>query len=274
MSIASSFDGMSHWQLALAAATFAFGTYIVSCLYTALTSPLKSIPGPWMSLFTNRQLKSAVTGGRRIFYIDELHKKYGPVVRISPDEVAVFDIEAFRQIHAVSGGYTKGDFYTKLTNFPVHSVFTLRDSKSHGVRRRLFAKGFSKTHVREHFEEVVRERVQLAVDKIADDSASHGGKVDVFKWWSLMGADIVGCLGFGESFGLLELGDVCVVIKHFDEPPLTSHSAPSISRSSSWLSSATELELSTHGCGLSSPASRSRNSTRCSTAPTTSSSMV
>lgn len=208
MSLAATFNDVSRWQLALSVVTFAIGTYVLTCLYTALTSPLKSIPGPWASLFTNRQLKSAVTGGKRIFYIDELHKKYGPIVRISPDEVAVADIEAFRQIHAVSGGYTKGDFYTKLTNFPVHSVFTLRDAKSHGVRRRLFAKGFSKTHVREHFEDVVRERVQLAVDKIVEDGASHGGKVDVFKWWSLMGADIVGCLGFGESFGLLELGDV------------------------------------------------------------------
>jgi len=208
MSVMSTLDGVSHWRLTLAALSLAFATYVASCVYTALTSPLRSIPGPWMSRFTNRQLKSAVTGGKRIFYIDELHKKYGPVVRISPDEVAVFDIEAFRQIHAVSGGYTKGDFYTKLTNFPVHSVFTLRDSKSHGLRRRLFAKGFSKTHVRENFEGVVREKVQLAVNKIFEDGARNDGKVDVFKWWSLMGADIVGCLGFGESFGLLELGAV------------------------------------------------------------------
>lgn len=208
MTFFTTLEGVSHWQLSLAALSLAFATYIVSCLYTAFTSPLKSIPGPWASLFTNRQIKSAVTGGKRIFYIDELHKKYGPVVRISPNEVAISDIEAFRQIHAVTSGYSKSDFYTKLTNFPVHSVFTLRDAKAHGLRRRLFAKGFSKTYVREHFEDIVREKVQLAVDKISDDGASNNGVVDVFKWWSLMGADIVGCLGFGESFGLLELGTV------------------------------------------------------------------
>jgi hypothetical protein len=148
MSFLSTLEGLSHWRVALAALTLAFFTYVASCVYTALISPLKSIPGPWMSLYTNRQLKSAVTGGKRIFYIDELHKKYGPIVRISPDEVAVADIESFRQIHAVSGGYTKSEFYTKLTNFPVHSVFTLRDAKSHGLRRRLFAKGENKTYCR------------------------------------------------------------------------------------------------------------------------------
>lgn len=208
MSITSTIEGTSSWRLALAAASLTFAIYIVSCLYAALKSPLKSIPGPWISLFTDRQLRSAGTAGKRIFYIDELHQKYGPIVRISPNEVTVFDVEAFRQIHAVSGGYTKSDFYTKLTNFPVHSVFTLRDAKAHGVRRRLFAKGFSKSHVKEYFEDIVRERISLAVDKIVEEGANNGGKTDVFKWWSLMGADIVGCLGFGESFGLLELGAV------------------------------------------------------------------
>lgn len=108
MELPVSFNGMSHYQLAFAAGGVAFLVWLISTLYAALTSPLKSVPGPWISRFSNRQLKSAVTGGKRIFYIDALHKKYGPVVRISPEEVAVSDIEAFRQIHAVSGGYTKG----------------------------------------------------------------------------------------------------------------------------------------------------------------------
>lgn len=250
MNTTSIIEGLSYWRFSLAAASLAFATYIISCLYAALTSPLKSIPGPWISLFTDRQLKSAGTAGKRIFYIDELHKKYGPVVRISPDEVTVFDIEAFRQIHAVSGGYTKSEFYTKLTNFPVHSVFTLRDAKAHGVRRRLFAKGFSKSHVKQHFEDVVRERVSLAVKKIVEDGANHGGKVDVFKWWSLMSADIVGCLGFGESFNLLELGAVGVPPRAPTSLLLNNCSVRSISRFWNSLSSATVSALSILGCEL------------------------
>jgi len=65
------------------------------------------VPGPFFSRFSNLLLKRAVTGGRRIFYIDDLHRKYGPVVRISPKEVAVSDIEGFKQIHAVSSKFTK-----------------------------------------------------------------------------------------------------------------------------------------------------------------------
>ena len=212
--MASTLRDLSHMQLVGVVAAVGLLVLVLNKLYIALTSPLKSLPGPWMSHFSNRQLKSAVTGGRRIFYLDDLHKKYGPVVRISPEEVAISDIEGFRKIHSVSGGFAKGDFYTKLTNFPRHSVFTLRDSKAHGVRRRLFARGFSKTYLRENWESTVREKVQLCVDKISEAARTHGGKVDVFEWWSLMGADVIGCLCFGESFGLLELGKVNAPYRH------------------------------------------------------------
>lgn len=180
--------------------------WVVQTLITALTSPLKDIPGPQISRFTNLWLKKAVTGGRRIFYIDDLHTKYGPVVRISPTEVAVSDVAAFKQIHGVTGKYTKDIWYEKLTNFPRLSVFTMRNLKEHGQRRRLFARAFSKTYLREHWEPTVREKAQLAVMKIK--AASTTGTADLMKWWTFMATDIVGVLGFGESFGMLELGQV------------------------------------------------------------------
>ena len=145
-------------------------------------------------------------GGRRIFYIDSLHQKYGPVVRISPDEVAVSDIEGFKQIHAVSSKFTKNEWYEKLTNFPRHSVFTKRDPRDHAQRRRLFARAFSKSYLREHWEAVIHGKCKLAVEKIRADALK--GSCDVLKWSSFMAADIIGCVGFGESFGLLELGQV------------------------------------------------------------------
>lgn len=175
-------------------------------LYTAATSPLKSVPGPWYSRFTNLVLKQAVTGGRRIFYIDDMHTKYGSVVRISPNEVAVSDVEGFRQIHAVSSKFRKDIWYEKLTNFPRLSVFTMRDPKEHAQRRKLFARGFSKSYLREHWESAVKDKCKLAVTKIRRDA--EAGSADLLKWWTFMATDIVGVLGFGESFGMLELGKV------------------------------------------------------------------
>ncbi|KAF2140680.1 uncharacterized protein K452DRAFT_335018 [Aplosporella prunicola CBS 121167] len=188
-----------------AALALTIGAWLIQTIYTALTSPLRALPGPWYSHFTNLPLKSAVTGGRRIFYIDELHAKYGPIVRISPREVAVADAAAFKQIHGVSAKYTKDEWYEKLTNFPRLSVFSMRDPRAHGARRRLFARAFSKSYLREHWEPTVRDKARKAVERIRDE-AKLEGEADVMKWWTFMATDIVGVLGFGESFGMLELG--------------------------------------------------------------------
>ncbi|KAL1305752.1 hypothetical protein AAFC00_007333 [Neodothiora populina] len=186
------------------AVVFAIGFWLLQTVLVGFSTPLKTVPGPLISRFTNLRLKKAVTSGRRIFYIDNLHEKYGPIVRISPTEVAVSDVAAFKQIHGVTGKYQKDIWYQKLTNFPRLSVFTMRDLKEHGQRRRLFARGFSKTYLREHWEPTVREKAELAVQKIK--ASSIIGTTDLMKWWTFMATDIVGILGFGESFGMLELG--------------------------------------------------------------------
>lgn len=43
--------------------------------------------------------------GRRMHYIHHLHQRYGSVVRIAPNEVAVADLEAFSQIHRIGSGF-------------------------------------------------------------------------------------------------------------------------------------------------------------------------
>lgn len=233
-------------------------------VYTSLTSPLKDVPGPWISRYTNLQLKFAVTGGRRIFYIDDLHKKYGPIVRISPTEVAVADPAAFKQIHAVSSRFAKDIWYEKLTNFPRLSVFTMRNPREHGQRRKLFARGFSKTYLREHWEPTIREKTSLAVEKIKVDA--HTGVADLLKWWTFMATDIVGVLGFGESFGMLELGKVNQESVQRSCNILTERlRKPNISEYLKQHSSATVSVPRCHGYAPSGVASQSKSSRRPST---------
>ena len=79
----------------------------------------------------------------------------------------------------------------------------------HAARRKLFARPFSKTHLRDHWESAVREKVQLAVSRMQDDArSSSDGVVDVMKWWTFMASDISSHLMFGESFHTLDHGEV------------------------------------------------------------------
>lgn len=82
----------------------------------------------------------------------------------------------------------------------------MRDSREHGARRKLFARAFSKSALRRDWEGVVREKAELAVRRMGEES-KRLGKVDVLKWWTFLASDVLGELAFGESFGNLERGE-------------------------------------------------------------------
>lgn len=182
----------------------------LSCqfIYVSLTCPTRHLPGPWYTRFTHLRLKRAVVTGQRIFYIDNLHKQYGPIVRLSPNEVAVADLDAFREIHKIGTKYLKSEWYLRLANFPKAGVFTMLDPREHGPRRKLLSRSFSRTYLVEHWESVVREKVLLAVQKIKADAQSS--TADIYNWWMLLASDISAHCAFGESLGMLEAGHVSV----------------------------------------------------------------
>jgi cytochrome P450 len=151
-------------------------------------------------------LKRAVVTGQRIFYIDALHKRYGPIVRLSPTEVGVADLDAFKEIHKIGTKYMKSEWYLRLANFPKAGVFTMLDPREHGPRRKLLSRSFSRSYLVENWEPIVRQKALLAVSKIKTDAVQS--TADVYNWWMLLASDVSAHLAFGESFRMLETGHV------------------------------------------------------------------
>ena len=78
----------------------------------SLRSPLRRLPGPNISLFTSLVLKWKELKAQRTLYVHALHEKYGPVVRLSPNEVSFTSWPALKEIYCSGGsGYDKSDFY-------------------------------------------------------------------------------------------------------------------------------------------------------------------
>ncbi|KAJ4322473.1 hypothetical protein N0V84_004829 [Fusarium piperis] len=186
----------------LAAGVIILTTAYKLCL--AATSPLRNVPGPWYSHVTSIILKWHILAGRRVHFVDSLHRKYGPVVLVSPDEVAISDLEAFSRIHKIGSGFIKSDWYDKLRSGREPGIFFMRNPHEHAARRRLFARAFSNNSLLTHWEPEIRQKVALAVAKVKNDA--QNGSADILKWWTLMATDIIAHLSFGESFRMLELG--------------------------------------------------------------------
>lgn len=181
---------------------------------------MRKLPGPWYSNISNLRLKLAVITGQRIHYIQALHEKYGPYVRVSPTEVSVADPQGLSQIHRINSGFTKTKWYQDLTSMERLTVFSMTDTRQHAARRKKFARAFSKTHLRQHWEQTVREKVRLCVARIRDEGTS--GTADLMKWWTLMATDISVHLMFGESFQMIEKGEVILFVFHLVVIWLTS----------------------------------------------------
>ena len=87
-------------------------------IYRVLFAPLSKIPGPKYNLLSEVYLMIQEFTGKRREYIHELHKLYGPVVRLGPNEVSFTSLEAMKEIYSSGGsGYDKTEFYTLFKQF-------------------------------------------------------------------------------------------------------------------------------------------------------------
>lgn len=132
----------------------------------------------------------------------------GPLVRVSPNEVVLSDLQTTKEIHRIGTSFRKSDWYSKLTTTLEHNIFSLVDPKAHQERRRLLSHPLSEGSLRE-LEPVVLENVELAIHRIQEHMDTDGS-ADLLKWFFFMATDIIGQLSFGESFRMLEYGKVSV----------------------------------------------------------------
>ena len=91
---------------------------LASIIYRFCLDPLRHVPGPTAARFTElwRTRRYALGGWRQD--ILDLHDKYGPVVRIAPNEISFVDKDALVQVY----GHFTG---TKKVS---PSILTLRQS--------------------------------------------------------------------------------------------------------------------------------------------------
>ncbi|KAJ0134089.1 Uncharacterized protein HZ326_22870 [Fusarium oxysporum f. sp. albedinis] len=86
---------LSKADMALLLIGVLLAVWLVKLFQRAYLTPLRRVPGPFHAKFTHLWLKKHVLGGSRIYYVHNLHVKYGPVV----------------QIHRIGGRYPKGEWY-------------------------------------------------------------------------------------------------------------------------------------------------------------------
>ena len=126
--------------------------------------------------------------------MDALHRKYGPIVRLAPNEVSFSCKEAVRSIYGVGATVIKGPAYD---HFGRKGLFQMRDPQEHRERQRRVSHIFSATSLQqmEPLVQSVMDRTVAAIDQ------RSGEAVDALHWCRMMALDVAGEVLLGKDFG-------------------------------------------------------------------------
>lgn len=93
-------------------------------VYRSFLHPLRSVPGPWICGWTSLWLHYHAWAGTQCSAIQALHKRYGPVVRIAPNDVDIADGGALWRIYMDQGGFKKSTYYNTFDIDGHATIFT------------------------------------------------------------------------------------------------------------------------------------------------------
>ncbi|KAF2873642.1 putative benzoate 4-monooxygenase cytochrome P450 [Massariosphaeria phaeospora] len=151
--------------------------------------PLSRVPGPWYAAVSTLYefWWDGPKEGKYMFKIEEMHEKYGPIVRINPWEVHIDD-PAFMDVLLTNNRMEKDPFFYGGFGIPNAAVSTV-SPEVHKLRRGAMAQFFSKANVAK-LEPRVLSRIQQLCKRI-EEHKKEGKPVDISNAYRCFATDIV-----------------------------------------------------------------------------------
>ncbi|KAL7653030.1 cytochrome P450 [Aspergillus phoenicis ATCC 13157] len=179
------------------------GYLIALTCYNLFFHPLRSFPGPPLAKVSKLWSRIGNRTGRKSDRIHEAHLKYGPVVRIGPNELSFAKPAAARAIYTSDAMVKEETFYRAKTIFHENHLFSTRDVQAHRQRRKLFARGYSQAAMLE-FEPHISNKIDMVLKqwkaRVVD------GPIDVYPWLHWLAFDVVYHLMFDDDPGQVTSG--------------------------------------------------------------------
>ena len=186
--------------------TAALAVYITwTAFYRRFLHPLAKVPGPTLAAVT--KLYQSYYNHRYYLQIEKLHKKYGPIVRITPDEVHIADSgsESYDKINYVGTKYSKSpNFYNALC--APNSSFGTLSNELHRIRRSAMNPMFSRQKVLE-LEAIVQEKARKVVAHM-ELGIKTGQPVDLHHNFRAVSIDVASEYAFDRCYDFLEQEDL------------------------------------------------------------------
>ncbi|KIW11270.1 hypothetical protein PV08_10570 [Exophiala spinifera] len=182
-------------------------TQVAVFLYKTLTSPLRSVPGPFLARFGRIYYFVRVSLGRWEHDDIALHRRYGPVVRVGADMYSIDSPEIVKKVYGIGSKFPKSDWYDAWRH-PDPSRWTLfpdRDMKRHAETRKRFQAMYSMSSL-VSYEGYVDECASIFRKRLTE-FAESGETIDMAHWLQCYAFDVIGNITYSQRFGFLDKGE-------------------------------------------------------------------
>ncbi|KAF2162127.1 hypothetical protein M409DRAFT_69340 [Zasmidium cellare ATCC 36951] len=192
------------YNLLLTLPVVVLGSLLSLIIYRLYLHPLAKFPGPKLAALTKwyEAYYEIILNGKYSFHIEDLHRKYGPIIRITPDEIHIQDPPFWETLyvkHNKSSKYewTAGRFGNS------GSVFTTSDPTLHKIRRIPLNYMFSRKAIL-GFESAVQNKMDIMTNGLKRFHET-GAVCKISEAYSAFAGDVVTQYSFGFDYDHLSL---------------------------------------------------------------------
>ncbi|KAH6904455.1 high nitrogen upregulated cytochrome P450 monooxygenase 2 [Coprinopsis sp. MPI-PUGE-AT-0042] len=197
--------------------------------------PLAKHPGPLLCKITKFRTVWEAAQGTTHKYYQGLHAKYGPIVRVGPNELSITEKDAIPPVLGSQGMHRgpiwDGRRFGLVPGQDFDNLIDVRDKHIHASQRKPWNLAFSGAAVKDYQQILERTGEELfgLLHKVATSPSAEAGvpTVDIARWVSYFAFDFMGHMAFGGSFNLMKEGDTQGAWKMMEDglagPAITGH---------------------------------------------------
>ncbi|KAK4213379.1 cytochrome P450 [Rhypophila decipiens] len=183
--------------------------HVTLVFYRLFFHPLARFPGPRLAAISRwyEAYYDLVKGGQYTRKIAELHKQYGPIIRISPHELHVFDPSVYNKIYNMEGRWDKYSWSYDAAGAKTSTLFC-SDHDYHKAHRQPMAPYFAKAKIYAR-ESIIHDNLVKLVQRI---SQLQGKTFNLGAAMSAFTRDVVSTFVIGKTNNQLDAEDFGVEI--------------------------------------------------------------
>ncbi|KAG6366081.1 hypothetical protein INS49_000257 [Diaporthe citri] len=181
------------------------------CFYNLYLHPLGKIPGPKLAAMTSLPdfYYDIVKDGSYLFDIQKMHENYGPIVRITPNEVHINDPDFFSAVYSSGKSKVNKDPSTVAAFGQPDALVATVDHDQHRTRRGYLSRHYSKRAV-DALIPLITERIDALCARF-EGALNTGSRISLDRAFSALAADVIYAQFFGTHLDYLSDPDLRVL---------------------------------------------------------------